>query len=94
MPLKWCSAEGDFEIYVADLASGAHRRLIYDPASDYAPRWSRDGKTIYFTSIRTGKNQLWRIGAAGGEAVQVTRGGGFVGEGASWHVRGLTFFVR
>ncbi len=39
--------------------------------------WSRDGKWIYFCSNRTGNEQLWKVRAEGGEAVQVTRHGGF-----------------
>ena len=43
------------------------------------PSWSRDGRWIYFSSDRTGEDQVWKIPAEGGEAVQVTRRGGTAG---------------
>ena len=36
------------------------------------PRWSVDGRSIYFLSGRTGTVQLWCVPATGGAAVQVT----------------------
>jgi Tol biopolymer transport system component len=41
------------------------------------PSWSRDGRSIYFGSNRTGRNEVFRVPAEGGTAVQVTRNGGF-----------------
>jgi Tol biopolymer transport system component len=41
------------------------------------PTWSRDGKWIYFCSTRTGDRQLCKIPAEGGQAVQMTKHGGF-----------------
>ena len=41
-----------------------------------APNWSADGRWIYFASNRSGRWQIWRRPAEGGEAVQVTRKGG------------------
>jgi Tol biopolymer transport system component len=38
--------------------------------------WSHDGRTIYFTSNRSGSTQIWKIGLKGGDAVQVTDTGG------------------
>ena len=50
--------------------------LTTDSADDEAPRWSRDGKWVYFASIRTGRWETWKVSAAGGEAVRVARNGG------------------
>ena len=36
------------------------------------PRWSPDGKAIYFLSNRSGSSQVWRTDAAGQTATQVT----------------------
>ena len=47
------------------------------PANDGNPSWSRDGRWIYFDSARTGEQQVWKIPEAGGDAIQVTRDGGF-----------------
>ncbi|HEX6640434.1 MAG TPA: LpqB family beta-propeller domain-containing protein, partial [Thermoanaerobaculia bacterium] len=48
------------------------RRLTSHSAADVNPRWSPDGKTIYFLSTRSGSSQLWQISLGGGEATQVT----------------------
>jgi Tol biopolymer transport system component len=50
--------------------------LVTHPAYDGAPSWSRDGNSIYFTSDRTGRYEVWKVPAAGGEASQVTQSGG------------------
>ena len=42
------------EIYVMDADGGNQRRLTNNPASDYAPSWSPDGKRIVFVSNRDG----------------------------------------
>ena len=36
-------------------------------------RWSRDGRWIYFASNRTGRDEVWRMPAAGGAPAQITR---------------------
>ena len=48
-------------------------RLTSHEASDTNPRWAPDGASIYFLSTRSGSSQVWRLGLAGGEAIQVTR---------------------
>jgi Tol biopolymer transport system component len=42
----------DYEIFVADLASGAVLQLTDDPGQDGWPAWSPNGSTIAFTSVR------------------------------------------
>jgi Tol biopolymer transport system component len=51
--------------------------MTTDPANDGNPSWSRDGRWIYFDSARTGEQQVWKLPATGGDAIQVTRDGGF-----------------
>ena len=68
---------GHSELYVTEVGTGVSRRITFDNGSDIVPSWSRDGASIYFTSDRTGTYQVWRMPAAGGPAVAVTRGGGF-----------------
>lgn len=48
------------------------RQMTTDTAGDSNPCWSKDGKTIYFLSTRSGSSQVWQIAANGGEAIQVT----------------------
>ena len=37
------------------------------------PRWSPDGKSVYFLSTRSGSSQVWRTDASGTTATQITR---------------------
>lgn len=53
-------------------AGAAPRRLTRNPANDTSPRWSPDGRSLYFLSTRSGSNQVWRLLLAGGEPVAVT----------------------
>ncbi len=48
------------------------RKLTSDPESDFNPRWSADGRSIYFLSTRSGSSQVWRIAVDGSKAKQVT----------------------
>ncbi|MGD0670033.1 MAG: protein kinase [Bryobacteraceae bacterium] len=72
------SLEDHAEIYVISAAGGKPRRLTSGPADNHVPSFSRDGKWIYFSSNRTGEDQIWKVPAAGGEAVQVTHDIGYV----------------
>ena len=56
---------------------GQPQRLTNDPTNDSQPSWSQDGNSIYFASPRTGREEVWRVPASGGAAVQVTRDGGY-----------------
>jgi dipeptidyl aminopeptidase/acylaminoacyl peptidase len=49
------------------------RRLTSRPESDSNPRWSPDGRTIWFLSSRSGSSQVWKIAIDGGEAEQATK---------------------
>jgi dipeptidyl aminopeptidase/acylaminoacyl peptidase len=69
--------EGAYDIYVIDLDGGPVRQLTTDPAWDTDPRWSRDGQWIYFDSDRSGRAEVWKIPAEGGEPIQVTTKGGW-----------------
>jgi len=70
------SAEGNFDIYVIRPGSRQPRRLTTDPSDDAIPSWSPDGRGIYFASNRSGRREVWKVPAAGGSAVQITRSGG------------------
>ena len=65
------------DIYVVRASGGKPVRLTTDPAEDNIPSWSRDGNWVYFTSLRSGRREVWKAPAGGGEAVQVTKNGGF-----------------
>lgn len=65
------TVDGNLDLYVAPAGGGAERRLTNDPAPDALPRWSRDGRWIYFTSERSGNWQIYRVRAEGGEPERV-----------------------
>jgi dipeptidyl aminopeptidase/acylaminoacyl peptidase len=62
------------DLWLLDLTAkdATPRRLTQNAANDSSPRWSADGKSIYFLSTRSGNSQVWRLQLAGGEATQVT----------------------
>jgi Tol biopolymer transport system component len=60
--------QGNQDLYVMPAGGGVPRRLTTDPALDGLPRWSRDGRSIFFTSQRTGNYQIYEVPAQGGEA--------------------------
>ena len=66
------------DIFVIGANGGTPRRLTESPANDEVPSWSRDGRWIYFASNRTGTFQVWKMPVQGGDAVQVTKQGGFL----------------
>jgi Tol biopolymer transport system component/DNA-binding winged helix-turn-helix (wHTH) protein len=73
--------EGSADIYVVNVEGGKPRRLTTEPSEDIVPSWSRDGQWIYFCSSRSGSHQVWKMPAGdssgSGQAVQVTKQGGF-----------------
>jgi len=48
-----------------------------ETSTDALPSWSADGAYVYFTSNRTGRDEIWKQALAGGAAIQVTRRGGY-----------------
>lgn len=65
---------GRTDIWLLDRRApqSAPRRMTQDPANDSMPRWSTDGRSLYFVSQRSGSAQLWRLSLDGGEALQVS----------------------
>ncbi len=66
------------QVYVVSAERGQPRAITSGDFDNIVPSWSRNGRWIYFASNRTGVYQVWRVPAEGGDAVQVTRQGGFV----------------
>jgi Tol biopolymer transport system component len=64
------------DVYVVSVNGGTPRRMTTDPAEDKWPYWSHDGKWIYFSSTRTGREEIWKMPSRGGEAVPITRNSG------------------
>jgi len=71
---------GSSEIFVVQASGGQPVQITSDPASDYVPTWSRDGRWVYFASDRTGAPQLWKASVHdASDPVLVTAGAGLYG---------------
>ena len=68
---------GMSDVYVVNVNGGVPRRVTTEDADDSVPSWSRDGKFLYFASNRTGPVEVWKTPVEGGQAVQLTKHGGF-----------------
>jgi dipeptidyl aminopeptidase/acylaminoacyl peptidase len=66
--------KGSNDLWLLDLDApqAPPRQLTTNAANDTSPRWSADGREIFFLSTRSGSSQVWRLALAGGEASQVT----------------------
>ena len=69
----------DFDIFVADLEGNIKKQLTNAPGYDAEPTISPDGKTIVFTSTRSGDLELWTMNIDGSNQKQVTHGLGYDG---------------
>jgi len=76
---------GHWQIYVVDAGGGEPKAVTGGEWINVVSSWSRDGRWIYFTSKRTGTEEVWKIpspdhsagaGERPGAAVQVTYHGG------------------
>ena len=61
------SRDGGTQIFLVNPDGSGVRRLTSSSAIDTEPRYSPDGKWIYFTSDRGGSPQIYRMAANGGE---------------------------
>src|SRR5688572_19086771 len=69
---------GNTDVYLVGADGGPVRRLTTEPSIDGVPSWSGDGRWIYFASTRAGViADIWRVSSNGGQAVRLTRTGGF-----------------
>jgi len=80
---KWLAYDtqaesGTWDVMLCDSSGRQTRALITHAADDKVPSFSRDGKWVYFSSNRTGRDEIYRVPFAGGEPVQITGSGGWV----------------
>jgi hypothetical protein len=71
--------EGYQDLWLLDADGGPVRRLTADLAADIDPRWSADGRTLYFSSDRTGVYNIYAVDLQTERLYQVTNviGGAF-----------------
>jgi len=60
-------------LYTMDLPADKPQRLTNGNAREFQPAWSPDGKTIAYVTWSSEGGQLWRIPAAGGTSVQLSK---------------------
>ncbi len=65
--------KGRTDLWLVGTDGTGLRRLTSHPTSESNPRWSSNGKLVYFLSTRSDSSQVWQIAVDGGEAEQVTR---------------------
>jgi Tol biopolymer transport system component len=64
------------DIFIMPLRGGEPRRLTFDnTAIPSPPTWTRDGRSIVFSSPRVSIPTLWRIPVSGGSPVQIPQVG-------------------
>lgn len=64
---------GKLELALCDPTTGHMQPLpVFDTGKHLNPQWSRDGRSVYFLSDRTGVTNVYRVDLATREAFQVT----------------------
>lgn len=58
------------DIFVMEADGSGMRNLSAHPHEDYHPRWTSDGRSVYFTSLRTGTAQLYSVDLGSGQTRQ------------------------
>lgn len=64
--------EKDFDIFSVTADGSKEVRLTVEPGLDDGPEYSRDGKHVWFNSVRSGLMQIWRMNADGSEPERMT----------------------
>jgi Tol biopolymer transport system component len=64
------------DVWIVSTNGGEPRQLTTHASQDVDPELSPDGQTLYFSSNRTGRFELFAMPVAGGEATQLTHEGG------------------
>jgi eukaryotic-like serine/threonine-protein kinase len=64
--------QGEMNIWLHDVATGADRRLTSGPGGDYQPAWAPDGRTLTFFSGRGGSIDIWAVAVADGRLTRLT----------------------
>ena len=73
--VAYCAFRGpdqEQDVWIMPVKGGKETRLTDAPGLDDGPEYSRDGKYIWFNSVRTGRMQAWRMKANGKEQTQMT----------------------
>ena len=77
------SVNGQLDLYVIDVASGALTRVTDDGEDEFAPAWSHDGAAVVFGARRSGTWQVMRMTIADRTRTQLTTDGGYAAQASS-----------
>lgn len=72
-------------IQVVDVGTGKARRLLPEHGN-YDPAWSPDSRQLVFMSVRSGRPEVWVMGADGAGLKQVTSGIPASARRPFWHI--------
>jgi eukaryotic-like serine/threonine-protein kinase len=64
--------QGEMNIWLHDVATGADRKLTSGPGGDYQPAWTPDGRALAFFSGRGGSIDIWSVSVADGRLRRLT----------------------
>lgn len=66
--------DGNPQVYLLQLSSGATQRLANVGAMTFAPRFSPDGGTVAFSVEQGGSTNIYSVSTGGGQPMQLTSG--------------------
>ena len=69
--------DGNLDIHILDLASRELTRLTTNRSIDTEGTWAPDGRSIYFTSDRSGGPQIYQVGVNGGSPERISFEGSY-----------------
>ncbi|UWZ84776.1 winged helix-turn-helix domain-containing protein [Occallatibacter riparius] len=72
-----CATPHGNQIFIIDAEGRNLRQITPGPNQNVVPSWSRDGKSLYFASNRTGRREVWKHSFGSGKETQITTHGGF-----------------
>jgi Tol biopolymer transport system component/DNA-binding winged helix-turn-helix (wHTH) protein len=77
-PLALPDDDGD-DVCVQSVKGGPVRKVVSSPKIEGLALWSRDGQWLYFTADYSGRAEIYKVPAAGGQATQLTFHSGWGG---------------
>jgi TolB protein len=75
LAFSWRRPDGNYDIYLYDVASKQLAQLTHDAGRNERPCWAPDGRHLVFESTRTGTRQIWSMLADGSQQRALTTKG-------------------
>ncbi len=69
--------EGNADISIIEIESLSEKSILQSAYNEMAPRWSVDGKSIYFSSNKTGRYEIWGYSLEVSQPIQISNNGGY-----------------